>query len=124
MLTRIRNGQRSGASKIILYKPTTKLCLKILKILYKEGYIRGFRILKINPLNIEVLLKYDNFGQPCIKQIKRISKSKQRIYSNVNTLWNIKAGLGIFILMTPRGLMTHIDAKIANYGGEVICSVF
>lgn len=124
MLTRIRNGQRSGLYKISLYKPSSIFCIKILNILYKEGYIRGFSIKDLTSLHIEVFLKYDNFGNPSIKQINRISKPSRRFYSNIKTLWNIKSGLGIFILSTPKGVMTHMDAKILNYGGEIICSVY
>lgn len=124
MLTRIRNGQRAGLAKISLYKPSSKICLKILNVLYKEGYIRGFTLTSQNPLTIEVLLKYDNFGNPTIKQISRISKPSRRFYTNIKLLWNLKAGLGIFILSTPKGVMSHLDAKILNTGGEVICSIY
>jgi len=124
MLTRIRNGQRAGLSKIYLYKPTSKICLKILNVMYKEGYIRGYSVIEQHPLYIEVFLKYDNFGNPVIKQISRISKPSRRIYTNIKILWNMKAGLGIFILSTPKGIMTHLDAKILNTGGEVICSLY
>ena len=73
---------------------------------------------------IEVLLKYDSFGNPVIKQINRISKPGRRFYSNIKSLWNLNAGLGIFIITTPKGIMTHLDAKILNYGGEIICSIY
>lgn len=124
MLTRIRNGQRAGLFKIVLYKPSSKVCLQILNVLYKEGFIRGFNIKSMHPLCIEVLLKYDSFGNPTIKQISRISKPSRRQYINIKTLWNIKTGLGVYILSTPKGIMTHLDAKILNYGGEIICSVY
>ena len=124
MLTRIRNGQKAGLAKITLYTPSSKVCLKILNVLYKEGYIRGFKVINSAPLTIEVLLKYDNFGNPTIKQISRISKPSRRFYTNIKLLWNLKSGLGIFILSTPKGIMSHLDAKILNTGGEVICSVY
>ena len=124
MLTRIRNGQRAGLLKIQLYTPSSIVCLKILNVLYKEGFIRGFNIKLKNPLIIEVFLKYDTFGNPIIKQITRISKPGNRKYTNIKMLWNIKSGLGIFILSTPKGIMTHFDAKILNYGGEILCSIY
>jgi len=124
MLTRIRNGQKAGLSKITLFKPSSKVCLKILNVLYKEGYIRGFTVISQYPLTIEVLLKYDNFGNPTIKKIARVSKPSRRFYTNIKLLWNLKAGLGIFILSTPKGIMSHLDAKILNTGGEVICSIY
>jgi small subunit ribosomal protein S8 len=124
MVTRIRNGQRVGLFKISLYNPSSTICIQILNILYKEGFIRGFKIKSNHPLVVEVLLKYDAFGNPAIKQISRLSTSSKRIYVNIKMLWNIKAGLGIFILTTSKGLMTHLDAKILNHGGEVLCSVY
>lgn len=124
MLTRIRNGQKIGLLKINLYTPSSIKCISILNILYKEGFIRGFIINSVNPLTIEVLLKYDSFGNPVIKQINRISKPGRRFYSNIKSLWNLNAGLGIFIITTPKGIMTHLDAKVLNYGGEILCSVY
>ncbi|HYM32659.1 MAG TPA: 30S ribosomal protein S8, partial [Candidatus Cybelea sp.] len=40
MLTRIRNGQRSGMSKVVT--PASKLRANVLEVLKKEGYIRGY----------------------------------------------------------------------------------
>jgi small subunit ribosomal protein S8 len=124
MVTRIRNGQRIGLYKIDLYTPSSRVCINILNVLYKEGFIRGFKIKSNNPLKVEILLKYDAFGNPAIKQITRISRPSKRVYTNIKMLWNVKAGLGIFILTTPKGIMTHFDAKILNYGGEILCSVY
>lgn len=124
MITRIRNGQKSGLFKISLYKPSSKFCIKILDILYKGGYIRGFIIKSTFPLEIEVLLKYDYLGNPVIKQIQRISKPSLRQYIKSKVLWNLKAGLGFFILSTPKGLKTSVNAKFLNSGGEVILSIY
>lgn len=123
MLARIKNGQKRGLSKILLYKPTSKLCLQVLKILYSEGYIRGFKLINIKPLTIEIFLKYTATGEPTIKKLQRISKPSRRFYIKIKPLWNLKSGLGIFIISTPQGLMTDSDAKILNQGGEILCSV-
>jgi small subunit ribosomal protein S8 len=87
MLTRIRNGQLSKLFEITLYSPTPSICLKILTVLYKEGYIRGIKkCYDKNKLSIKVLLKYDFQGQSTIKSIKRISKPSKRVYVNINSL--------------------------------------
>jgi small subunit ribosomal protein S8 len=39
MLTRIRNGQRTGKSKV--RAPASKLRSNVLEVLQREGYIRG-----------------------------------------------------------------------------------
>ena len=36
----------------------------------------------------------------------------------------INNGLGVAILSTPKGVMADHDARDANVGGEVLCTVF
>jgi len=123
MLTRIRNGQRSGKSSVL--SPASKLRANVLEVLKKEGYIRGFErhdSSKGRPeLNIE--LKYYE-GEPVIKAISRVSKPGRRVYSAIKDLPKVRNGLGISILSTPRGVMSDVEARAANVGGEVLCRVF
>jgi small subunit ribosomal protein S8 len=87
MLTRIRNGQKSKLYEINLYCPTPLICLKILNVLYKEGYIRGLKKSYLNKkLFIKVLLKYDIQGNSVIKKIERISTPGRRIYTSTKSL--------------------------------------
>lgn len=123
MLTRIRNGQRVGKSKV--RAPASKLRSNVLEVLKREGYIRGFRLEEqragINEIEIE--LKY-NDGQPVIQEISRVSRPGQRVYSKIKELPRYYSGLGITILSTPRGVMSDHEARAANVGGEVLCRVF
>jgi len=124
MLTRIRNGQKARLFEIQLFYPVSKVCLEILNILYKEGYIRGFKKSYVNKkLFVKVLLKYDLEGNPIIKKISRVSKPGCRVYSSIKSIWKIKSGLGVFILSTPKGILTDSDARILNTGGEVLCYI-
>ena len=87
MLTRIRNGQQARLFEITLFSPVPKVCLQILNILYKEGYIRGFKkFYKKKKLYIKVLLKYDLEGNPVIEKIARVSKPGRRVYSSIKPL--------------------------------------
>jgi ribosomal protein S8 len=43
MLTRITNGHQARLGAILLHPSTPKLCIEILDLLCKEGYIRGFQ---------------------------------------------------------------------------------
>ena len=124
MLARIKNGQQTKLFEINLFSPTPKICLKILNILYKEGFIRGFKTVYIdNKLYVKVLLKYTLDGNPTITKILRISKPGCRIYTPIKSLWKINSGSGIFILSTNNGVLTDEDARNLNVGGEVICYV-
>ncbi len=42
MLTRIRNGQKAKLGEVMLHTATPKICIHILNILEKEGYIFGW----------------------------------------------------------------------------------
>lgn len=124
-LTRIRNSQRLKSPYVYLYTPTSKICINLLNILYKEGYIRGYKKIlnKNNQIKIKVLLKYTYDNKPLIKKIQKISKSSKRVYISIKSLWKIKNGLGILIISTNKGLMTDNTARLLNCGGEIICQI-
>jgi small subunit ribosomal protein S8 len=63
-------------------------------------------------------------GLPVIKQLKRLSKPGLREYSGFKDLPSVNGGLGVAIISTNKGLMTDQQAREAELGGEVICSVF
>ena len=54
----------------------------------------------------------------------RVSKPGRRVYASVKALPRINNGLGVAILSTPKGVMADNDARDANVGGEIICTVF
>jgi small subunit ribosomal protein S8 len=123
MLTRIRNGQRSGKSKV--RAPASKLRANVLEVLKREGYIRGFSTEQVDRgfEEVEIELKY-NEGAPVIQEIARVSRPGRRVYSKIKELPRVYNGLGITILSTPRGVMSDQEARAANVGGEVLCRVF
>lgn len=123
MITRIRNGQR--ANKKAVNSPSSKLRQRVLDVLEREGYIRGYASEESDAgkpeINIE--LKYHE-GDPVIREIKRVSKPGRRVYSSVNDLPRVRNGLGISIVSTPKGVLSDSEARAENVGGEVICTVF
>jgi small subunit ribosomal protein S8 len=123
MITRIRNAQMRNKSKVSM--PGSKLRERLLEVLKTEGYIRDFAtVAHANGRSeIEVELKYFD-GAPVIKEISRVSKPGRRVYASVKALPRVHNGLGISILSTPKGLMADHDARDANVGGEIICTVF
>lgn len=125
LISQIKNGKQAGLKTIELSEPVSKFCIDILNILYKEGFINGFYY-KTNTKNekkIVISLKYTRTGQNVINSIKQISKPGKRVYTSIKILWKVKSGFGIFILSTPKGIMTDFDARLLNLGGEVLMSV-
>ncbi len=122
LLTRIRNGQQVKKSSVSC--PSSKMKLAILKVLKEEGFIRDYsEIDDIKGKVIEITLKYYH-GEPVIKEIIRISKPGLRIYSSVKNMPVYKNNMGISIVSTSKGVMTHFQAKEINIGGEVLCRVY
>ncbi len=123
MLTRIRNGQRSKKSSVA--SPASKMRANVLEVLKREGFIRGYtsdRDDSGHPV-LHIELKYYE-GQPVIRDMRRVSKPGRRVYSGIKDLRRVYNGLGISILSTPRGVLSDGEARAANVGGEVLCTVF
>ncbi|MGC6536821.1 MAG: 30S ribosomal protein S8 [Candidatus Puniceispirillaceae bacterium] len=123
MLTRIRNGQSAGKS--VVSSPASRLRANVLEVLKREGYIRDYSSVDVRPgvSELKIELKYHE-GSPVISQIQRVSTPGRRVYSGIKDLKRVYNGLGISILSTPRGVLSDIEARDANVGGEVLCQVF
>ena len=122
MLTRIRNGQQARKDSVLT--PASNLRVRVLDVLQREGYIRGYsenasgvhRELRID-------LKYFE-GQPAIQYVQRVSKPGRRVYSGAKDLPRVRNGLGITIVSTPKGVLSDAEAREQNVGGEVLAQVF
>ena len=123
MFSRIRNGQMRSLDSVNI--PSSNFRRNILEILKIEGFIKDYYIEKSenNKINLKVNLKYYE-GNPVIKEIKRISKPGRRVYSRATSIPKVMNGLGLAILSTPKGVMSDIEARKNNIGGEIICRVF
>ncbi|WP_404370740.1 30S ribosomal protein S8 [Sphingomonas sp. MMS24-J45] len=122
MLTRIRNGQRARKDSVLT--PGSKLRTRVLDVLQREGYIRGYSEEQMGPTaGIRIELKYFE-GQPAIKHVARVSKPGRRVYSASTELPRVMNGLGITIVSTPRGVLSDAEAREQNVGGEVLAEVF
>ena len=123
LLTRIRNGQLRGKSKIT--SPNSRLRTRLLDVLQTEGFIRGYAEVEFKDglKQLEIELKYHE-GRPVIRELKRVSTPGRRVYASVKELKPHRQGLGVSIVSTPQGVMTDSVAREKNVGGEVLCQVF
>lgn len=121
MLTRIRNAQM--VQKVSVVMPASKLKTAIAEVLQSEGYIDGFKVrdAETKP-QLEIALKY-YAGKPVIEHIERVSRPGLRVYKGRHEIPNVKNGLGVAIVTTPKGVMTDRKARQAGIGGEVLCYV-
>jgi small subunit ribosomal protein S8 len=121
MLTRIRNAQAVGEAQIKL--PASRKKAAVLAVLKDEGYITSFETITVDGKNdLTVVLKYYQ-GRPVIEKISRVSRPGLRIYKQSTNLPTVRAGMGIAIVSTSKGMMTERAARAQKLGGEIICTV-
>jgi small subunit ribosomal protein S8 len=123
MIARIHNAQMRNKPKVST--PASRLRVSVLDVLKSEGFIRGYSSIehKNGRSELEIELKYFD-GAPVIREISRVSKPGRRVYASVKSLPRINNGLGVAIVSTPKGVMADHDARDANVGGEILCTVF
>lgn len=122
-LTRLRNAQRAGHRRVDI--PASKIKRAMAKILVEKGYITRFIDIEDGKQGVlRLFLKYDPYGQPVIKVLKRISKPGLRKYCASESIPKSYNGLGVVIMSTSRGVMTDKEARKLNVGGEILCSVY
>ena len=116
LFTRIKNGQKSKKSVIRVPKQT--LTSKFLKILWDDGFILGYQDSKIKLNYYDVFLKYKN-QKAVLKQVVFVSKPGKRVYFNVKQIWKLTIGTGSAYFSTNKGILSLIECKKHNVGGEL-----
>jgi len=114
MFATINNGQL--AKKAFVLQTRKKICEAFLKILWNEGFILGYKILK-NSNKIKIFLKYNN-SRPTINSMKLISKPGRRIYYSTKQIWKIDSSKNFIIFSTNQGLKSIVECKRLKIGGE------
>lgn len=121
MLTRIRNAQMVGKTEVTM--PSSKLKLSVAKVLEEEGYVGKQTVSGDAKPLLTIELKYFE-GKPVIAELARMSRPGLRSYTGKDNLPSVRAGLGVAVISTSKGVMTDRAARAAGIGGEVLCTVF
>ena len=123
MLTKVRNAVRARHEKVDV--PTSKLKLEIVKILKTEGYIKNFKKIAQDNMNvIRIFLKYDDENMPVIHDLQKVSTPGRRVYSGYKDLPRVYNGYGTVIVSRSAGVTTGKKAAEKMIGGELICTVW
>jgi small subunit ribosomal protein S8 len=123
MLTRIRNACMARHAQVVI--PSSKMKVAIAEILKSEGFIHSFEVQKGQPCDTIIIhLKYTPDRRPVITGLKRVSKPGLRVYSGRAEIPQVRGGMGLSILSTPKGVMAGHQAWQQHVGGEVLCYVW
>ncbi len=123
MLTRMRNALRNRAASVEVIG--SKLNAAIVDVLKREGYVNDFALLDTPPQPmLRVYLKYGPEGEQVINGLERVSTAGRRVYRGADKLGAVLNGLGIYVVSTPRGVMSDRECRKHRVGGEVLCKVW
>ena len=124
MLTAIRNAYNARLRQTRV--PHSLLKEAIVKILKKNKYIEDYRVADAEKTAGKsiILTLNDVRATLSVPSFRKISKSGQRIYMKSSDIRKSRNGLGIFILSTPKGVITGYEARALNVGGELLCEVY
>lgn len=123
LLTRIRNAYLARKEEIAI--PYSRLKQDILKILKKNKYIADYEVVDLGAGKKDLKVVLNNVRKTLtIPTFKRISRPGQRIYLGSKDIKKSRNGNGIFIVSTPKGVVTGYEARSLNVGGELLCEVY
>jgi small subunit ribosomal protein S8 len=123
-IIRIKNGHKAHKQTVLLNR--SNLCIKVLKLLNAEGYIKGF---KVEDRQINVFLKYFQ-DKPAIKDIiyySSLSTTSTISFKQLQKFCKGKGkrvnGLGLTILTTPYGLLSQYNCLKQKSGGKLLITI-
>jgi small subunit ribosomal protein S8 len=121
LMIRIKNGYMAGREEITARHST--YAVAVLEKLKKLKFIKDFSIEGDVVKEITVELQYNDDGA-AFTDVKIISKPGQRMYIGVNEAKPVMSGFGYSIISTPKGILTNIEAKKQNTGGELLFNIW
>ncbi|PKP54504.1 MAG: 30S ribosomal protein S8 [Candidatus Altiarchaeales archaeon HGW-Altiarchaeales-3] len=120
-ISNIKNHERAGKSTCTV-KPTSKVLINILRVFQKEGYIGEFELEDDNRgsvITVNLLKKINHCG---------VIKPRFPVKHNEFIKWEKQflpaRDFGILIVSTPKGVMTHNEAKENSIGGRLLAYVY
>lgn len=121
LLTRIRNAGMARHAKVTI--PHSRLKEAVAKILKKEGYVADMAVEGDVIKSLILTLKYEQ-RRPVIAGLKQVSTPGLRRYVGSTEIPRVLGGMGVAIVSTSQGVMSGLEAKKQNLGGELVCYVW
>ncbi|MFH1257976.1 MAG: 30S ribosomal protein S8 [Candidatus Micrarchaeota archaeon] len=120
-LNTIYVSETKGRSSALLKKPS-KILVRILEIFKEEGYVESFETIE-DGIGGKINVKLSGRINNC-KTIKPRFSVKGSNWEVWEGRYLPARGLGLLIVSTSQGLMTHKSAKEKKIGGRLIAYVY
>ena len=116
-LSSILNDEKIGKHESMT-APSSKIIRKVLEVMKNNGYIGNFEEIKNgrgDSIRISLLGNINKCGV-----IKPRYSIKNNQFEKFEKRYLLARGMGILILSTPAGIMSHNDAKKKKTGGKLL----
>jgi len=120
-LSAMKNAEARGKDTVIV-KPTSKIVKAVLDIFKKEDYVKEFKFIddkKGGIFEIKLAGTINNVGA-----IKPRFSVKVDDYEKFEGRYLPAKDFGRLIVSTPKGVLTHVEAKQKKLGGVLIAYVY
>ncbi|RLF18534.1 MAG: 30S ribosomal protein S8 [Thermoprotei archaeon] len=117
----IMNGEEGGKNECLVI-PASKLVANVLRVLLKAGYIGNFEYIddgRQGKLKVQLLGRINKIGA-----IKPRRPVKVKDYEAVEKEYLPSFNVGLLIVSTPQGIMSHVEAKQRGLGGILLAYVY
>jgi small subunit ribosomal protein S8 len=122
LLAKIKNA--TLAKRDQLHTPYSKMDYDIARILVESKYLKDVQKKTIGRQQyLEVKLALGD-RRHRVNDFKIVSKPSRHMYIGYRALMSVKQGFGLGVLSTPKGLMTHREAKKQKVGGEYLFQIW
>ncbi|HRS42660.1 MAG TPA: 30S ribosomal protein S8 [Candidatus Diapherotrites archaeon] len=119
-LNNINNAEM--ASKQTCTLNHSKFLESVLTLLKKEGYIKMYKVLDKKPSK-QVVVYLGGRINKC-KAVKPRYPVKKQDYEKFEKSYLISRDVGVLIVSTTQGIMSHKDAKEKSLGGRIIGYIY
>jgi len=121
LIIRVKNGYMAGKDTIL--SPYSKYREQIIKKLISLGYVKSYSVTGeiIKTMTIELLYKGT---VPAVTEVKIFSTPGRRWYVASKDMKLVLGGMGYSLISTPQGILTNIEAKKKNVGGELLFNIW
>ena len=115
-LIQVKNGALARKQEIVVVN--TKMITAVAGVLKDLGYLSE---IKSDGNKLSVKLTYHR-KKPLLTRVRLVSKPGLRIYQGADDL-DKERGPSVFIVSTPKGVMSSREAIKKRLGGEVVAEV-
>lgn len=123
-LSAITNAEKK-AEKEVLIIPASRLIIEVLRVMQREGYVGEFEYIddgRQGKIRVQLLGRINKAG--AIKPRYSVKVVDLMSMPHWMRKYLPSREIGILIISTPRGVMTHRDAVRENTGGVLLAYVY